>query len=225
MSYLLFSDLHLTPKPDKSRLKYLLKLLDKYQNVYILGDLFEGYVTNPKNTVNSFWKPFFSLLAEKNTYMFVGNHDKSTVKSLKDLNIFKDVFDDYLLMINKKKFYLCHGHRFYKSIDVFFKCLYLPIVVTKLLLKIIKFEKSANKKGQETKLRKDFIAYEQVDRSILSKFKIEFSKDTTLICGHTHNPLFDLKNNYINVGFINFGFASYLKIDDLGNLSFVTETY
>ena len=42
--------------------------------------------------------------------------------------------------------------------------------------------------------------------------------------GHTHSPEIDLDNRYVNTGRIEYGYASYLHIDN-GNLEFVQTTY
>lgn len=222
---LFISDLHLSTSFDPKTYRYLFALVKKYQNVYILGDLFEGYKNNPSDVTNSEWGPFFDLLKTKKTYMFLGNHDNCSIQDLKDLNIFKGVYNQFNLKIGTKNYYLCHGHTYYPSLDMQFKCSLFPIWVTKILLKINGFEKTAKKGALRFRQQKDFNSYSQVDLKLLRRFKSNKNNNQILLCGHTHNPKFDLKNNYINTGFINYGFASYFVIDEKGELGYKTEAY
>ena len=44
-----------------------------------------------------------------------------------------------------------------------------------------------------------------------------------LVCGHSHSPEASPEKRYINTGFINYGFSSYLQIN--GKISLIKETY
>lgn len=52
------------------------------------------------------------------------------------------------------------------------------------------------------------------------KYSFSLKEDSINIVGHTHIAEYDKQNNFINSGFINFGFAWYVEIDKGINLKF-----
>ncbi|HEX9804883.1 MAG TPA: metallophosphoesterase [Candidatus Dojkabacteria bacterium] len=216
MKYLIISDIHLNEKFDKGKNKFLLNLIKDYENIVINGDLWEAaYVDIEK--FKKVWNELLQELKKKNTTYLYGNHDEE-----QDAKKLAEYFASEKGLVKEiksgeYKFHIEHGSAFYPNNGNSY----------------ISYKKPWRRLQNEI--------FQFVERIILKfnpshDFNLGFNKvmkkdemdripdDEILICGHSHAPEMNLKENYINEGFILGGVGNYLVIED-GKLDFKTEKY
>ncbi len=212
MSTLIVSDLHLTNKFDDNKFKFLTDLFDKFDQIIINGDFWDGYVTDVKTFINSGWADLLDILNSKDVFYILGNHDDLIFGSRKVAKAIKSDYG-YQLNITTKlhKLHIEHGHRIYP----FFPDLLIhpfwynfPIYkqfnshasprIEQFLVKIFPDHKFTRPKNKHMK-------------KVMHNFK---NDSEILISGHTHAPELSLNDSYINSGFINHGLAYYISIID-----------
>lgn len=227
MSYLIISDLHLKPNDSYKKIDYLKKLFLKFKNIIIVGDFFEGYNWSFKDIIkNIYFKDLIKIISQKNCVYLIGNHDSCV---LKELNIVKKYFKEfdfsYELKIKNQKFLFLHSHKIFPSIDEIFKLYYLPKKITSILLNSIGYYKDHRLRALKyLKLKKIFI--EKDTKQLLEIIdKYYFKRNFWVITGHTHNPIILKDKKYANCGFVDYGFASYLTINNQGGLRLHIEKY
>src|SRR3989338_228340 len=201
MKILVFSDSHLTEKFEEKKFNFLKKIIRQADQVVINGDFWDGYLTTFDRFISSGWSKLFPLLKAKKTIYLYGNHDR---KSYMDKNA--DLFSDlqtysYRLKLNGKTFKFEHGNNIHPILDE-----KLPRSINKLNTIIIGFllERFSSLK---------FIL-KRANKIMKRINKKNSNKNEILVCGHSHWSEFDLKNRFINTGFIENGVAKYLLIDD-----------
>lgn len=208
MRTLIFSDSHLSLPFDKKKYNFLKKLIKTVEHVIINGDFWEGYEITFEQFINSLWKNLFPLLKSKKTVYIFGNHDKK-ILSDERISLFSiQQTKQYKLKQNNKILIFEHGNRICPFYDDIWKIKKTPSFLTRLIhiftyIMIRIFKKKFIK-----------YIYSRFNKVIKNKIKKEFNDNQILICGHTHFAEFNLKENFINTGFVNHGLAQYLIIDE-----------
>ncbi|OGK23395.1 hypothetical protein A3A46_03035 [Candidatus Roizmanbacteria bacterium RIFCSPLOWO2_01_FULL_37_13] len=200
MKILVFSDSHLTDKFEEKKFYFLKKIIRQSDFVIINGDFWDGYLTTFNRFISSNWSKLFPLLKSKKTIYIYGNHDR---ESYIDRNVsqFSDLQTHaYRLQLNGTSFIFEHGHRLYPAIDE-----KLPRSLNKILTIAV------GSILENVSLLQ--LMLKRVNRIIKKKVKKELGIKEMFVCGHSHYAEFDLKNRFINTGFIENGLAQYLIID------------
>lgn len=207
MKTLIFSDTHLTASFDKVRFDYLKHLFQKFDQIIINGDFWDGYETTFEKFARSQWKDLFPILLAKRTVYIWGNHDKP--QWTKDPSIFSIAqYDAYTLPVGKQELHIEHGHRLAPSFDISYpKFSYF----LSALFSSRRFQFGRKLRGWENMQMKQFGMKNLAQNQIL-------------VCGHSHIAENNKKLRYLNTGLIDYGIANYLSIQN-GKISFVTETY
>ena len=117
MKTLIISDLHLNTHFDESMYDYIVKLLDRVDQVVINGDFWDYYLCTFEEFVNSKWSQLFPKFKEKNTIYVYGNHDKSIFADERTLLFSHEQRDEYTLHSGDKKYIIEHGHRVAPEMD------------------------------------------------------------------------------------------------------------
>lgn len=207
MSSLIFSDTHLTHKFNPKTFEFLKNLISNYDQVIINGDFWCSYTTTFGRFVNSKWSKLFEILKSKDTIYIHGNHDPISkvdemVKRFCNLNT-----DKFELNKAGKTFKIEHGHRLFGgSMEEKH-----PYLAHPTLNEISNMYDSALTRIFKEKL---YIKQRKKNDRFVNYASLSLKKNEVLVCGHTHVPFFDQYVNYINDGFIRFGFATYLEISD-----------
>ncbi len=225
MSYLVISDLHLKNNDPQEKINYLENLFLKFDRLIIVGDLYEGYFWSFKDLIKSKFKKLIQIIKNKKSVYIIGNHDESVINELDLAKKFFSIVDfEYRLKIKNKEFLFIHSHKIYPSIDEKLKLKYLPKKITNFLIKIIGYYKDHRLRA--LKYLKNKITIEDDTKKLLNVIDKKFQKRSFwLITGHTHNPVVLKEERYANCGFVDFGFASYLTINDFGNIKLHIESY
>ena len=201
MKILVFSDSHLTDKFEEKKFLFLKKIISQSDLVIINGDFWDGYLTTFDQFISSDWNRLFPLLKLKKTIYIFGNHDRESYMDRK-ASIFSDIQTySYRLKLNGINFVFEHGHRQYPTLDE-----KLPRSLNKFSTKIVGFIL------QNISLLQFIL--KRANRIIKRKIQNKIRKNDVFVCGHSHYAEFDLKNRFINTGFIENGLAKYLLIDD-----------
>ncbi len=223
MKTLVVSDLHLLKfrftQFDRKKLAYLKDLFSKADRIIINGDLWCSYTNTFGQFYKSKWRELFPILKEKHTIYISGNHDDYKYfdermyefcdQYVKDLH-YKDAESD-------KKYYFIHGHQMLPqkySKHPGTKGQFWSYAAQKLVFKVVGVKAHRLFHTKISKFHKIFREW----------IKDNLKKNEILVVGHTHLPEFDLDGQFINTGFIAFGFASYLWIED-GNPQLRIENY
>jgi len=200
MRILVFSDTHLTDQFEPKKFAFLKKIISDADFVIINGDFWDGQLTSFEKFISSPWKKLFPLLKAKKAVYLFGNHDRQSYSD-KNVNLFSNLqANAYRMKINGKKFIFEHGNRILPMFDEALPrsiCKYTTIIAGFFLEKISPLKFILKRTGQTMK----------------NKVKKEANKNEVFVCGHSHFADFDLKNQYINTGFIENGVAGYLIID------------
>ncbi len=208
MKILIFSDTHLTEKFDPEKYRFLKKIIQPADKVFILGDFWDGYLTEFDAFINSRWRNLFPYLQKKTIYLF-GNHDPEKLSNKKRSLFCKKAEQKHKLKAAGRNIYLEHGNKL------------LPLIDDILNLKPEKkFHLNLLKYGQIIlnkliNLRPSFFQQTYFRKKTLElKNKIKPAKNELYIFGHTHCPMLDLEKGFGNTGFINYGLASYITIEN-----------
>lgn len=224
MKTLIFSDTHLTHKFEPRKYLFLKGIIEEADRVVINGDFWDFYQTTFDRFVNSEWQKIFPLLLEKQCVYIYGNHD---FKKFSDerVNLFSVAQSESIsLKFHEKELIVTHGDfsqhkgedfRFLRRLFGTFKFfgrfyeIFESIYVQYL-------QRVVNRKFRE-KIRERENAWLRAEAQKLGPNKI-------LIAAHSHLPELALDMNFINSGYIRFGIASYILLDESG-LQLVETSY
>jgi predicted phosphodiesterase len=218
MKTLIFSDSHLTNKPDPKKMAFLKKIINEADRVIINGDFWDGMSINFDQFLSSPWQELFPLLKKKQTIYIYGNHDKKG-RCDERVNLFSDYqAESYSLPLGNKTLIITHGHNLSLSFTKVVKVLKICRPLLKLQSRLDHFlAKILGRKYLYWSRRK-------YNQEIETRVKDLLKKDQILICGHTHLAQKDPKKGFINLGCLNFGLGQYLIVED-NNLKFYDLNY
>lgn len=207
MKYLIFSDTHLDRNFDKKKFEFLQKIIALGDIVIINGDFWEGYSCTFDEFVRSPWKKLFPLLKKKNTVYIFGNHDKKEYAD-KRVHLFSvEQTRKYTFQSGENIFHLEHGDRIIPfGDDIIFKRMSQTVSNFLTFLEYLSVKISG--------MRLIRLVYQQFNEQLKKKVASLLKKNEYLICGHTSSSEIDLKNHYINSGWIKHGIGQYLIIED-----------
>ena len=211
MKTLVFSDTHLGRKFSKKKFDFLADLFRQFDQIIINGDFWDQKKITFDEFMVSDWSNLFGILKSKKAVYIHGNHDPAEktddrVKEFCDLecHFYRLELPDgrvlhiehgqnlsFLSRVAGKLFrrapkYLAHLTFFFN-----FPFKYLQIALMYSGKKGMKITNKAMNYGFIRKSRK---------------------KDYILVMGHTHGVYIDLDSGFINTGFIDKNFASYLDV-------------
>ncbi len=208
MRTLIFSDSHLNLPFEEKKFNFLRHVIEDADQVIINGDFWEGYKMTFDQFINSPWKHLFPLLKKRKTVYMFGNHDKK-IYSDKRANLFSVIQTNrFELKLNGKTLIFEHGNRLYPLLDETHPQLYKLI---RPILPLSSVHYLFVRKFGSKLVRSTFAKFNKI---IKKKLKKELSKNEVFICGHTHGAEFDLPHQFINTGFIKYGLAQYLLIEN-----------
>jgi len=207
----IISDTHLTDKFDRRKFEYLQGVAAQADLIVIAGDFWDSFVCTFDKFVNSRWKELFPLLRSKRTIYIYGNHDpkersdgRVALFSVRQCHSL-DIQDGEL------ELHIEHGDRIAPGGSILSWLAYIRlggrpigerILVTLGKIGFFLFGKA----GLALKERKN---NEEMKRWRQQNLR----ENQVLVCGHTHLAELDLGARFANSGFIDYGYASYLKIE------------
>lgn len=218
MRIIAFSDTHLTKQLDKRKLKFLLSIIESSNKVIINGDLFDLYRSKFFKIIQT-WEVLFKLLSTKQTVLTLGNHDNFTKEHKKYLlEKFKiQVVPLTSIPFQNQELVFMHGHVQSPTLDM----INPRFFTNKIVISLHNFRNVLLVKlfGER------YFSFKSKENLILMKYALESLTDNqVLVCGHTHVPEFDLEHKFINLGFVDYGIATYLEIVD-NRINLVKQRY
>ncbi len=206
MKYLIISDTHLTDHLEKRKYRFLMNLIAPFENIIIDGDFWEARYVDTKKFLNSKYTPLFDLLKSKNTTYIYGNHDPEYVAKEIAERVSNKQSKMVKLQVGKNKFHIEHGHRFLHA--------KFENGGTPLLLKYSDMIGSGIFERFFFPLTVNILGSSWNKRTIQKIHEDQtIANDELVVCGHTHVPVFDLKNRFIDIGRIRATYATYLILD------------
>jgi predicted phosphodiesterase len=203
-----FSDTHLTNKFDEKKFRFLKEIISGADQVIINGDFWDGSVIEFDKFINSPWKELFPLLKNKNTVYIYGNHDRKNRADGRTFLFSNKQTELYEFASGDKTFIFEHGNRLKLGFDRVVDFLNLP----KFTEYIFDFWENAMFKILGKKFSQWF--YQRFNNELKRKIKNEIKENAFFVFGHTHCAEIDLKNHFINGGFVRHGLGQYLVIED-----------
>lgn len=218
MTTIILSDTHLTDRFEKRKFSYLQSIISSADKVIINGDFWDGYLVNFNRFCESKWSQLFPVLKSKETIYIYGNHDRKKWCNGQARLFSHKQLKNFEMKVAGKTLQIEHGHRIAPGEDDRFPWLakYRFLVFSFMLVR-------------------ERIPLEVFGKGVLSyyygqnkKMKIWSKKQLVnrqiLICGHSHLAEFSFSSQFINTGFIRYGYGQYLKITD-NKLELVDERY
>jgi predicted phosphodiesterase len=211
MKALIISDLHLLSTSfSQAKYNYLNKLFSSVDEIFINGDLWCVYTEDFADFLKSPWAGLFPLMKSKHTVYVTGNHDSMRYMDSQALLFCDKYVDEYKVKLGQYTYVLKHGHQllpyhYNMSPDYValgrktgeFKFSYF---IQKWYLKIFGVDAV-----------KTFVAKQNKS---FRKYARTLNADEILVCGHSHWAEFDLPAHFINTGFVDNTYASYLLVED-----------
>lgn len=219
---LVFSDTHLAKRFKPAKFEALERIISQADQVIINGDFWDGDTTSFDNFINSKWQQLFPLLKSKQTHYLFGNHDSAN-KSDKRIYQFADRASENLTKtINGQKFFFSHGHLLepgFATNSPLSKYRWARALARFLVAQIERI----GIKLFGAPFSNIFFYRKKETRRVLDL--VEKDPDIIYISGHTHLPFINPWHNYVNSGFIDYGLAHYLLIDEQGEIELCKEVY
>ena len=217
MKTLIISDTHLGKKFVKKKYEYLNKLFKEHDLIIMNGDFWDDSKCSFDEFVNSEWNMLFPIMKTKCIYIH-GNHDLAHKSDGRNSLFCKEVVSKYRFTLpDKTEIIVVHGHEqsFVSKLVYFFfkdhpKLLYYLLYPVDRLQKLQMY---LAKKG-----------YRFVNIVNKGYYRQQKGKDYLLVTGHTHMPEFNKDKKYINTGFVDNNFASYVTVEG-NNIKLVKELY
>ena len=206
---IIISDVHFTVYFNRKKLEFFKKLIASADQVIINGDFWSYYSVTFDQFINSRWKELFPLFKAKNTIYLYGNHDQKRWTDERVAFFSTKQAVEYKLKCGERTFLITHGDKLtgFPTIDTksfttmhrFFHVGAPQYSIETLLLKFLgpKLYKPAQKYNDRIK-----------------EYSRKLKDGEYLVTGHTHLAEIDMKNKFINSGFIHSGVASYIVLED-----------
>lgn len=221
MKTLLVSDLHLGSRLEPQRLAYLKELFSSADQIILNGDFWDLYTDTFDAFVKSGWKELFPLLKQKQTIYIEGNHDHK-IHSGKEVSQFaaQHVFE-YELKSGKYTLHIEHGHRKLEEN-------HRPTTKKSTFFRTLKYHIWFREPVEQWLIdhENDLLHRWHMgnNQKKLQQYAKSLPENHILVTGHTHLPVFEPENNFINLGYVNHTVAYYLWVED-GVLTYVKERY
>ena len=198
----IISDTHLTTDYDEKKYDALVTIMTKADVVILNGDFWDGFQVKYDNFIHSEWKNIFSLLLQKDTLYFYGNHDAKRYGSGADFSV--NQFKQATLIQNGVMFNIEHGNRIDPTIDA-------KIPLPRFILSLgSKYEGyMVAKKGLEY-----LHAYDRENEIMRAWKKSHIPPEEWLICGHSHLAEIEYDEKFANSGICNWGVLQYLLLEN-----------
>lgn len=222
MRTLIISDLHLGSRFQPERLAFLKELFSKADRIILNGDFWDLYTDKFEAFVNSPWRELFPILKEKQAIYIEGNHDHKA-HSGKEVSLWAaEHVEECILKAGKYTLHVEHGHRkLEKNPDK-------PSTKKSTVFRTLKYHIWFRDPVERWLVNHDNQILHRWHMGKNQRKLMQYAKtlpeNHILVTGHTHLPLFEPENQFINTGYINHTVAYYLWVED-GVLTYVKERY
>lgn len=219
MRTLILSDTHLTGAFNRRKCTFLRSIIAPADRVVINGDFWDSYLTIFDRFVASPWRELFPLLRARRAIYLYGNHDPQEASDERFGQFSVQQRDDYVLPLRHfhircgrsdvelGELVIQHGHRIVPHVDSRFE--WLARIPAVALL---------GAAAESVLVRRFGRAYLRLHRRDNDRMRewaaSNLGPNQILVTGHNHLAEFDLTHRYICTGFIRYGWASYLVIED-----------
>lgn len=212
---IIISDTHIARDFDSKKYSFLHDLFSKANRIIINGDFLDMYFCAIDDIKKSKWMGLLDIIKKKNAVIVLGNHDSLIRKFYSQYS--KTVLDQYDCRLAGKKFTIIHGHQIVPNLSEKYQFLKrFPLIYT--------LGKYRNKFSWMIFKMKGQMRYQKLNEKMKLWKALHLKKAEYLITSHTHYPEYDKNARFLNTGFIDYGFASYIKIDN-NEISLVQITY
>lgn len=221
MRLLVFSDTHLNDTFEEKKYRLLESNIKSSDRVIINGDFWEGFIFSFDQFINSPWKGLFPHLVAKKTVYLFGNHDRKEYSDKRARLFSVKQSQQYKINSEDNELIFEHGNRLLPFFDEYIKFKQLNHIKPLFMKAYNAFNRPLTRNYKDKFIN---LVYRPQNKIIINKLKKELIKNQIMITGHTHAYGIDLKNQYINTGFIRHGWAQYLIIEN-GKFKMMNEWY
>lgn len=220
MKTLIISDLHLSHRFDPDRAEYLIDLVSSVDQVIINGDFWDNHATSFDAFIHSPWKMLFPLLKSKHAIYLYGNHDRPQDADRRVELFSEKQANHWQLRDGNLRLHIEHGHhilaKHHDSPNWIVTLFRVTLYDVWFRQPLERFLVTRNQNFLHTwhmgKNQAEMIAHARQH------------SDDLVITGHTHLPISDPEDKYVNLGYINHGVSYYVLVED-GQAFFINETY
>lgn len=209
MRILIISDLHLEDRVEEKKCRFLENLFTSVDQIIINGDLWEGYLIQFSQFLDSPYRRLFPLLKKKNTIYLYGNHDAAPLSDKRISQFSTHQTHKHTLTLNGQTLQIEHGDRvspFMKHDNRVLQMTRKPTV--RFLNQVEQF--MIRHLGRKSLA----LVHKKLNKQVKENIKSELKAGDIFVCGHTHYSEFNLKEQFINTGLVKYGVAQYLIIDN-----------
>jgi predicted phosphodiesterase len=212
---LIFSDTHFTDQFDSGRFALLKQAIIAADAVIINGDFWDRYLVSFSDFLASPWQQLFPLLKAKKAIYLYGNHDRPEYCDERMSQFSTEQGEEYWLKTVGGTYYVTHGNQISPAPDQKYKLPDKKIFTGRFK----KLTKSINlvEKLSVIMFGKPTVSFGGYHNPKMKRWaKHHLPADVTMICGHSHRVEANARRKFYNSGYINYGIAHYLWVDDLG---------
>lgn len=207
---LIFSDTHLDTCFVPSTYEFLSQKISEADVVIINGDLWESEMCSFAEFEKSGWDRLLDELSMRESYYILGNHDIDTPAGA--FKYFRAISHSLVLSSSVGDILVRHEIIYKKHYVQRFLYKYQP------RLKAVLYEVFLKRVFGLWGFRIFYPAERFTRCSHRGAIKTYLDDFSLVIFSHTHYPTLDLPSSYINTGWVRFGMASWIEIDQDGGV-------
>ena len=208
MKIVIISDTHLSSRVYRKKYYYLKSIIEEADKVIIAGDFWDGFLTNFDKFTRSKWRLLFPLLLEKETVYLFGNHDRAEWCDDRVSLFSVEHGMNITLETPDQTYFITHGHIVFTSMEDRF-----PVLNHSIPLRL----GSSLDVIHKLVWGRRFLRHDSdINQPMADWVAKNLPSPQILVTGHSHYPEIDLKQRFINTGFIGLGYGNYIIIDDNG---------
>lgn len=198
---------------------FLYELFSFYDTIIVNGDLWSVYSCVLDDFLNSPWVELLNLLKERKSYFIFGNHDREEWCDKRFLDYFKASSNELTFNVYGNVYHVQHGHLL--KTDSIHNELFMKLHRGSQFWKLDKFIQG-KLISYFTDSLYDF-GGKRMNKFFKKKLNTMKRKGVNVI-GHSHSVEYDHIHNFVNSGFISYGYANFLIVDEAG-IYVMRETY
>ncbi len=209
LSWLIFSDTHLTPTFDQEKYDFLIEHINKADRVIINGDFIDCLMADPKEVLRSQWQPLFRQLLEKDAIFLYGNHDPESLLSPSQTAQFSAVQGRWWrFQSGAVECLVTHGH----MISPTQEALFTNEKMVRRVAAVGRWLQHSSLKWYPTELLYRLLWSGRINSRLSRWARQQLHASQLLICGHSHGQQHRPERQYVNAGAVDEGRAELVKI-------------
>lgn len=214
MKALVFSDTHFGTVFEEKRFNFLKQLIVQADKIIINGDFWDSYLCSVDVFLASDWRKLLQLLAKKDTWFTIGNHDRNITAIAETIGAEKRVKEKIELQIGKQSYHIMHGHQLSPEFEE--RHPQITKIGSRYYPSIFDWEESSGLMGKLSRL---YFARKRAGiwQDFQSFGPAAKRTEQWLILGHSHLDRENIQKRIASLGAVRLGWASYAWLTKNGS--------